>query len=265
MEIMKPVYDEIGIHYSKYRKADYRIVEKITGLLNLPEKSIVAEVGAGTGNYSYAIAEKGYYIKAVEPSDVMIKQRKTHPSIEWIKGQAEDIPLGNKSVDAVIGILSVHHFSNLKKSLEEMSRISSKGPILFFTYDPRQIDRWWLADYFPFLWDDSFKFFLPIDELAEKIHTVTNRHMSIHTFELPHDLTDYFAAAGWRRPEIYLDPIVRSCISSFATVDRSIVEKGVNILRADLNSGEWDRKYGRLKTLNRLDLGYRFVLAKSGL
>ena len=36
------------------------------------------------------------------------------------------------------------------------------------------------------------------------------------TLMLPHDLTDMFFAAGWRRPEIYLNPEVRAGISALA-------------------------------------------------
>lgn len=257
----EPIYNEIGINYSKYRKADNRIVEKIIDLLALPNHSVIAEVGAGTGNYSYAIAEKGYSVKAIEPSDMMIKQRKAHPDIEWVKGQAEDIPLEDKSADAVLGVLSVHHFSDLNKAFKEMNRVSFTGKILLFTYDPRQIDRWWLGDYFPFLWDDSFKYFLPLEEITDMLYSVTGNQVSIHTFELPYDLTDYFAAAGWRKPEIYLDPVVRSCMSAFATADQTIVKNGLETLREDLNNGEWDRKYGWLRSKSKIDLGYRFVLS----
>lgn len=259
----EPVYNQIGNNYSIYRKADARIVQKILELLNVPENSVIAEIGAGTGNYSFAIAEKGYRIKAIEPSDVMLNQKKEHPDIEWVKGRAEEIPLDNCSVDAVIGILSVHHFSDLNIAFEEMNRITNDGTILLFTYDPRQIESWWLADYFPFLWNDSFKFFPPIEHMAEIISSKTNSPISTHVFELPNDLADYFAAAGWNRPEIYIDPVIRSCMSAFAIADQSVVNKGLKALEDDLNSGNWDSRYGWLRAQRKIDLGYRFVLSRS--
>jgi hypothetical protein len=33
-------------------------------------------------------------------------------------------------------------------------------------------------------------------------------------------------------------------------------------LRADLDSGEWDRRYGHLLDLDELDLGYRVLAAR---
>ncbi len=211
---------------------------------------------------SRAIAEKGYNVKAVEPSDVMMIQGEKHPNVDWIKSLAENIPLDSNSADAAISILSIHHFSNTTKSIEEMARVTGKGTILFFTFDPRQVRRPWLAEYFPYLWDETFRYFPPIDEVAEGVRSATGGEISIHTFELPHDLQDYFAAVGWRRPEIYLDPIVRSCMSGFAMADQGFVEIGVDTLRADLENGEWDKKYGWLRGQDSADVAYRFILSK---
>jgi hypothetical protein len=62
-----------------------------------------------------------------------------------------------------------------------------------------------------------------------------------------------FAAAGWRRPEIYLNPEVRACISSFALADASLVEKGINLLKKDLDSGRWKAKYSAIAQLTKID------------
>ncbi len=77
-----------------------------------------------------------------------------------------------------------------------------------------------------------------------------------------HDLTDMFFAAGWRRPEIYLNPDVRAGISALALADSSIVETGVNIPKEDLNSGQWDAKSGDIRQLREIDAGYRFLCAR---
>lgn len=75
------LYDSIGSDYNSTRKPDSRIVEQLINLLELPTGSIVADVGAGTGNYSYALANLGYQVIAIEPSQVMQRQRQHHPQI----------------------------------------------------------------------------------------------------------------------------------------------------------------------------------------
>jgi hypothetical protein len=44
---------------------------------------------------------------------------------------------------------------------------------------------------------------------------------------LPKDLTDLFAAAGWCRPEIYLNAEVQKGISSFAKISPNELETGI--------------------------------------
>ena len=65
----------------------------------------------------------------------------------------------------------------------------------------------------------------------------------VYPFRLPHDLWDNFAAAGWRRPEVYLDPDVRAGMSAFALAKPRAIEEGVGRLRRDLAgvAGRLDR------------------------
>lgn len=146
-----PVYDSIGQSYSKFRLPDPRIVDSLVNLLQLEPGSSVADIGAGTGNYSRALAERGFFVYAVEPSSVMRSQATQHPRVQWFTGYAEDIPLPTSSMDAVISILATHHFSNLEKAVREMNRIARTGALIFLTFDPRLSKKLWIADYFPSL------------------------------------------------------------------------------------------------------------------
>ncbi len=257
-----PVYDSIGQSYAKFRLPDPRIVDSVVNLLRLEKGSSIADIGAGTGNYSRAIAERGYFLYAVEPSSVMRSQAIEHPQVQWFTGYAEDIPLPTSSVDAVISILASHHFSNLEKAVREMNRIAKTGAILFLTFDPRVAEKLWVADYFPVYREYDFRVFPPLSDVVALIQSNTQRTVEISTLMLPHDLTDMFAAAGWRRPEIYLNPDIRAGISALALADASLVEKGVSLLEEDLKSDRWDAKYGEIRKMTEIDAGYRFLCAR---
>ena len=259
---MMPIYDSIGQSYSKFRLPDPRIVDTLVNLLQLEPGSLVADIGAGTGNYSRALAERGFSLHAVEPSSVMRLQATQHPRVQWFTGYAEDIPLPTSSVDAVISILASHHFSNLEKAVKEMNRVARTGAIIFLTFDPRIGEKPWIADYFPSLLEDAFRVFPPLIDVVALIEANTQRMVEIFPLMLPHNLTDMFFAAGWRRPEIYLNPDVRAGISALSLADASIVETGVNLLKKDLNSGQWDTKYGEIRKLEAFDAGYRFLCAR---
>jgi hypothetical protein len=108
------------------------------------------------------------------------------------------------------------------------------------------------------LWEDALKF-LPLNELINLIEANTRRYVEATPFLLPYNLSDLFAAAAWRRPELYLLPEVRAGISSFPLADAHLVEQGVKSLAADLSSGEWTKKNGDICNLIEIDLGYHFL------
>lgn len=258
---MSPIYDHIGGNYTKYRSADRRIAETLVEILDVSPPATIADLGAGTGNYSRAIADLGFQIVAVEPSDVMRRQAVFHRNVRWLEGTAEQIPLPNHSSDAVICILAIHHFSNLSVAIREMARVCESGPIVWFTFDPRLAHSAWLAEYFPSVWNEAFSVFPHLDDKCRQLASGANRQVEATPFLIPHDLQDCFIAAGWRRPEMYLDPDIRSCMSGFTLADCGTVDRGIARLREDLRSGKWKSSYGDLLSLDAVDWGYRFVKA----
>lgn len=252
-------FNSIGSSYSKTRRADNRICASLIEFLGLSAGAIIADIGAGSGNYSFALAQLDYKVKAVEPSFVMRSQARKHENLKWYEGYAEDIPLPDNSVDGVVSTLTIHHFSNLEKAFREMARISSCGSIVIFTFDPRAGKETWLTEYFPYIWDEAFEIFPPIEEVAVLLSDSTGLRVETTPFRLPADLKDNFAAAGWRNPHFYLHEDYRSNISSFQLTKKSKVIEGTKKLRAELENGEWRRKYGKVLELQDIDAGYRFL------
>ena len=68
-------------------------------------------------------------------------------------------------------------------------------------------------------------------------------------------------AAGWRRPQMYLDPEVRACMSAFALAQPGNLEEGFSRLRHEIESGAWSTKHGVLLERETIDWGYRFLRA----
>ncbi len=258
-----PAYDTIGLSYTKTRRADPRITDALVNLLALPPGSAIADIGAGTGNYACALAERGFEVQAVEPSPVMRGQAKSHPRVQWHEGIAERLPLPDGSVQGCVSTLTLHHFTDLPLALREMRRVAGNGPFVFLTFDYRQIEPLWLADYFPALWSEAVQSLPPLENIASEARAGTGRSVEIIPFLMPFDLVDLFLAAGWQRPDIYLDPAVRAGMSIFAMGDKNEIEAGLARLRADLETGHWDTKYGSLKGLAEIDAGYRFLRVAS--
>ncbi|MET9080948.1 hypothetical protein ABZX77_03465 [Streptomyces sp. NPDC004237] len=70
-----------------------------------------------------------------------------------------------------------------------------------------------------------------------------------------------FQIAYWRRPEFYLDPVVRQASSTFAQLPAFVVEPAIAWLRDDLASGIWHRWHADLLSQQNMDYGYRLLIA----
>ena len=255
-------YETIGAGYGHHRRADPRLVQQAIHLLALPRGSMVVDVGAGTGNYAMACVTHGYRVIGVDPSRVMLHQAASTSQVQWIAGVAEALPLAAGAGDGILCMLAIHHVRSVPAALREMRRVVPAGPLAIFTFDPRLSEPWWFDAYFPTLWQDAFRAFPPIDELIRQVQASAGYSVDVVPFALPPDLVDRFGAAGWHRPEIYLDPAVRASMSCFALGDQGAVESGVVRLARDLEGGIWRRQHADLLQRQSFDAGYRFIIAR---
>jgi len=239
-------YDRIGAGYAAVRLPDPRLAAMIVRAIG--DAETVVNVGAGAGSYE----PPDRAVVALEPSSVMLAQ---HGGSRRVQGAAEHLPFADATFDVALAVLTVHHWEDLDQGLAELRRVSRRQVI--FTWDPDHRPQLWIAaDYVPAIHAmEAARFaYVPHVVAALGAHTVS-------TFEIPHDFTDGFQAAFWRRPEMYLDPKVRSASSTFASLPPDEVEPGIERLRSDLESGEWRRKYGDLLSRESVDYGYRLIVA----
>jgi hypothetical protein len=82
--------------------------------------------------------------------------------------------------------------------------------------------------------------------------------VTITPLPVPHDCSDGFLYAYWRRHHAYLDPRIRSGSSSFWALPD--VSEGMERLSRDLESGAWARRYSALLSLDAYDAGYRLIV-----
>ena len=253
-------YDTIGYTYARSRRPDPRFTDALVDALMVDPGALVADVGAGTGNYAAELTALGYSVVAVEPSRVMRAQRAPQLPVEWIAAVAERIPLRDGAVDAAMCVLSSHHFSAMEQALNELARVT-RGAIVLLTFDPRASAPFWFQEYFASVWRTSFAVFPPIAQVVAVVAAQTGRQVETRPLPLPWDTCDLVAAAGWRRPEIYLDTTVRAGMSAFAQADQSEVERGLKTLEHDMLSGAWQRDNSTLLAQDDLDAGYHLVVA----
>jgi SAM-dependent methyltransferase len=88
------------------------------------------DLGAGTGKLTALLTALGADVTAVEPDQAMLGElRRALPSVRALPGSAEQIPLADASVDAVLCGQSLHWF-NLERALPEIARVLVPGGTL---------------------------------------------------------------------------------------------------------------------------------------
>jgi SAM-dependent methyltransferase len=241
-------YDEIGRSYAMFRRPDPRIAGMIDAAL--ADARTVLNVGAGTGSYEPADRD----VVAVDPSPVMVRQRPAHrPPV--VIAAAEQLPFPDGCFDAAMAVLTAHHWADPVAGLAEMRRVSTTQVVL--TFDPEISNGFWLiTDYIPAAGVVPGATALPLSTVVQALEA-----SSVRPVLIPHDCVDGFGWAYWRRPEKYLDPQARACISMLAQADPVLVEAGVKRLSQDLASGEWARRYHQLLQQEWIDGGFRLVVA----
>ena len=244
------VYDRIGGQYRRGRREDPRIAARIRAALG--DASSVVNVGGGSGSYE----PRDRPVVAVEPSTVMLSQR-PEGAAAAVRAVAEALPFGDGAFGAAMGVLTVHHWRDRIRGLTEMRRVAC-GPVVLFVRDPHPVPRWWLHHYFPATERLEASRETPLGQLAQEL----GGQVHVWPVPIPADCSDGFNAAYWRRPRAYLDPQVWRPMSALALIPEADRADGMRRLQADLDSGEWDRRWGHLLALDELDLGYRVLVAQ---
>lgn len=134
-------YDEDGRLRSQHGMVEFlttmRYIEKY-----LRPGMRILEIGAGTGRYSHALAQKGYEVDAVElvQHNIDIFREKTQPGekVTIRQGNAKDLNMfGSDTYDITLLLGPMYHLYTVEEqhqALAEAIRVTKKGGIVFAAY-----------------------------------------------------------------------------------------------------------------------------------
>jgi len=139
--------------------------------------------------------------------------------------------------------------------LGKMRRVAQRQVI--FTWDKQHDEELWIvAEYVPEIRLMEHARFPCLNAVVNALGGA-----AIREFPIPHDFTDGYQPAFWRRPEAYLDSAIRAASSTFATLPDEIVEPAMRRLQADLASGAWARRHQDFLERDTADYGYRLIVS----
>ena len=102
-----------------------------------PGAKTVLDLGAGTGKLTRALTARGLEVYAIDPSPKMLDQlRAAVPGAKVSVGTAEDIPLADGSVDAIL-VAQAWHWVDQDVALPSVARVLRPGGTLGLIWNLR--------------------------------------------------------------------------------------------------------------------------------
>ncbi len=134
-------YDEDARLRSKHGMVEFLTTMRYIEKYLFPGASIL-EIGAGTGRYSHALAQRGYTVDAVElvEHNIDIFKRNTTPgeTVTIQQGNALDLrPFADDRYDITLLLGPMYHLFSLedqRKALSEAIRVTKPGGVIFAAY-----------------------------------------------------------------------------------------------------------------------------------
>lgn len=252
MKIENPAfnYDKLGQKYSGHRQTEPKIAEYVNKALG--NAKTVLNVGAGAGSYE----PTDRYVVAVEPSLVMRQQRLANNKIPAINAKGDTLPFDDNSFDATMAMVTIHHWPDMDKGLKELRRVT-KEQVIIMTFDPDALDNFWNVHYFPELIAVEKARYPTIEFIKNSL----GGNCEVVEVPIPLNCVDGFQEAFYGRPEAFLEKEVRLSQSAWGFLSEEVQDRLVKALEDDLNSGEWDRKYGHFRTEPLFTCALRLIIS----
>ncbi len=105
---------------------------------HVDDKSVVLDVGCGSGRWSKFLADKVKFIEAIDPSDAIysaVKLTRNIPNIRVTKAGVDSIPFLNNSFDFVFSLGVLHHIPDTKAAMQCcVDKLKPHGYFLIYLY-----------------------------------------------------------------------------------------------------------------------------------
>jgi SAM-dependent methyltransferase len=135
-------FEAAGQRY-EHGRPDYpaAAIDWLVAQLGLGPAAVVADVGAGTGKLTRPLLARGLRVQAIEPvAGMRATLARTAPGADILAGQAEALPLGSGTIDAVVAGQAFHWFANAA-ALEEFARVLRPAGRLGLVWNRREIEQ----------------------------------------------------------------------------------------------------------------------------
>jgi demethylmenaquinone methyltransferase / 2-methoxy-6-polyprenyl-1,4-benzoquinol methylase len=106
----------------------HRWRERAADLAEVGPGSRALDVATGTGDLAIELASRGAQVTGLDFSAQMLElARQKAPAIQWVQGNALELPYADAEFDAVTVGFGARNFADLPRGLAEMARVTKPG------------------------------------------------------------------------------------------------------------------------------------------
>ena len=195
---VRAMFDRIARVYDLMNRVmtagmDARWRARAADLAEVEGGSRALDVATGTGDLAIELARRGAEVTGLDFSEPMLElARGKAPGVEWVRGNALELPYDDGEFDAVTVGFGARNFADLGRGLAELARVAKPGGrvVVLEITAPRKPPLLWFFR----LWFDRL---VPaLGRLAGDPDAYTYLPSSVRRFPGPHELAAEMVAAG---------------------------------------------------------------------
>jgi ubiquinone/menaquinone biosynthesis C-methylase UbiE len=126
----KQFFNEVAGEWDAMRVNFYseQVREKAFDRAGVRAGQLAADLGAGTGFVTEGLLRRGLRVVAVDQSETMLAKMESKfaavpDRVDYRRGEAEELPLADRSVEHVFANMYLHHVETPAGAIEEMARL----------------------------------------------------------------------------------------------------------------------------------------------
>ena len=108
----------------KLRAIHYAVLNEIN--CSRTTSQTILDVGFGNGSFTQAVSAR-FPCSKITAIDISIPKLFSSGNITFIKGNVEQLPFDSQSFDLVFSVLSLHHWKEKNKGINEIYRVLKKN------------------------------------------------------------------------------------------------------------------------------------------
>jgi ubiquinone/menaquinone biosynthesis C-methylase UbiE len=191
--------------------ANQSLADSFVSLTDLRAGAKVADLGCGSGVFTFLLGERGYDVSGLDISPKLLDLgRRKWPQIPFIEGDVENLPYENAVLDGVLLSGIVHHLPDPRRCAAEVFRVLKPGG-RFVAFDPNRRN--------PFMYlyrDKSSPFYSTVGVTANERPVIAAEVVRVFDGAGFRTSTSYLAGLSYR---YVASPVVRLLLPVYNIVD----------------------------------------------